>query len=362
MTVELEFWLKTLINYDKPRSIIFLNKADGVGDKLNSTPAIREYKKLHPDHEIIVVTTINNGILYKNNPHIDFLLPVNIVNPASWPGAPFKKNSTIVPLEWSYEEQHNYGHVCSSYMFYLTGSDYETKDHTMELYYTNHDINVVNSIMTELYEHSRLKKEKPIIAIAPAFTKYERTLSKEYWIKATNILEKKYNIVSLGHKRDFDLTKSNSNIIDLRDKLSFHQIVYFLNFCEKIYLVQSGMLHIAGCNPNIEINLLNVGAFPPEMHYPYRNGQFGFNCNVIWHDCIMKEKCFKGHISSDPNGEFIKKYNYNLDKYKKKNYPDKLIQQYTSHTWCIMKEHKDRYMCSKLVGDQFIKQLEQEMN
>jgi ADP-heptose:LPS heptosyltransferase len=326
-------WINTLVSSaDKPRTVIFAQHATGAGDKINSTAAIREYKLDNPDHEIIVVTDEFSSDVYKNNPNIDYLIPFHSL--IGWNN---RVNEKRIDLGWTFYDQHQYGHVCLSYMYYLVGDT--NRNYEMEMFQNNQDIEYVN----KLFEN--IPKDKPLVAISPAYTMLNRMLTKNSWQRLVDILIQKYNILSFG-KQDVDFNLDN--VIDLRSRVKINQIQLLLNRCDMVFSICSGFLHIAGCS-NTKIIMLSVGEFPSELHIPYRNNQLGYNSEIIEHDCYQKEECYQGHITES----IFQKQCYDNYKLYRKKYPPNLIQKYTAWHYCA--KSKNKYLCSKMISDKVIK-------
>jgi hypothetical protein len=326
-------WLKTL-QKGKPKAFINLESASGIGDFLNSTSAIRHFKEAHPDHILTVVVDdfFKNEVL-KNNPYIDFLVPAMNTD------VHFSKDDIAMKPVWSFYEQHQHGHVCQSYNYYINGKHYD--DLTMEMFTNEKDRSYVESVAVGLH------KEKPLVAVSPAYTMYNRTFRKEDWQKLVNILAKDNTVVSVGGATDFEL----ENVIDLRCKFKINQLPYFFEFVKEVWTVCSGMLHIAGCNPQVKIKMLSVGEFPSELHVPYRNGQVGWNCDVIEHECPYKQKCYEGHIKET---EYQKQLKTNIMKFGADE-PLERIKKYTAWHYCI--KPTDKYSCARFVAKRLFEQL-----
>jgi len=327
--MNIEQWFKTLQG-SKPKALINLKEATGIGDLLNSTSALRYFRKDHPEHIIIaVVDDFYKYDVLRNNPNIDFLVPAYNCD-VHWNEEDFR-----IFCHWSFLEQHKHPierpHVCGSYMWHING--YYNEDMQMEMFQNNQDIKYVDELMKQL------PKDKPLVAISPAWTMFNRMISQREWSLIANKLSKKYTVLSIGGASDFVL----ENVIDLRCKLKLNQIPHLLNYCEKAFAICSGFLHICGCNPDIEIVFLNSGEFPTDMHVPVRNIKRGWNCKVIEHDCPYKAQCFEGHIKET---EYQKQLKNNIMKYGDK-YSTEILKKYTAWKYCFKSE--DKYSCSRFV-------------
>ena len=327
--MNIDQWVTTLQG-QKPKAFINLTECSGIGDSINSTSAIRHFKQEHPNHILtLVVDDFYKNEVFANSPYIDFLVPA-INSDIHWD----KEDFSLYP-KWSFCEQHQHPpenpHVCQSYNYHINGKYYP--DFNMEMFQNNYDIKYVDEIV------SLLPKDKPLAAISPAYTMFNRMLPQKDWQRIVNRLIKKYTVISFGGVSDFNL----ENVIDLRCKFRVNQIPYFLKCCEKIFTVNSGALHIAGCNPEIEIILLSVGEFPSSMVLPQRNGEVGWNCHVVEHICPIKEECFVGHTKETIYQEQLK---IEILKYGSK-YPISLLRKWAAWKYCAKKA--DQYSCSRLV-------------
>jgi ADP-heptose:LPS heptosyltransferase len=326
-------WVNSLTkSSDVPRTVIFAQHATGAGDKINVTPALREYKTDHPDHEIILITDEFSSDVFKNNPNIDYLVPFRSLS-----GWNKRINEKQIDMQWSFHEQHQYGHVCLSYMHHLVGET--DRNYQMEMFRNDYDNVEINNI------YDQLPKDKPFVGISPAYTMYNRMLKKNSWQQIVNKLIKKYTVLSFGNKTaDFDL----ENVVDLRSQVKINQIPKLLDICDMIFTICSGFLHIAGCS-DTKIIMLSVGEFPSELHVPYRQNELGWNSEIIEHDCHLKEKCYQGHITES----IFQKQCFDNYKLYRDKYPGELIQKYTAWHYCAKK--KNKYSCAKMISNKVVK-------
>jgi ADP-heptose:LPS heptosyltransferase len=309
----------------RDRIVVIGAGCTGLGDKLNLTPVIRELKLRNKGKELILIADEFSSCVYKNSPYIDYLLPAKSIN------FNFYKTDIVYNLHWSFYEHHQNGHVIKSYFKHVFDKT-EGFDYRMEMFCNDKEIEEVNKII------DNLPTDKPLIAISPAYTMFCRMLPFNYWQEFVNKNKNKYNFISFGGSCDANLT----GVYDYRNRVTPNQIPYILNKCYKSIVINSGFLHISGCS-NVPIVYLETGQFPAELHWPYRNNKFGYDCEVIKHDCEVKNECFQGHITESELG---KQYKENLDKYSNK-YEKELILKYTCWHYCYKKENK--YNCQKLI-------------
>lgn len=322
-------WIKTL-SPPKPVVVVDVREATGVGDKINFTPALRRFKaKVGSEVDIaLMVDDFGASEVFAHNPHISYLFPARLVGRYS----PLTIDRYI-KLEWSFYEHHQNGHVCGSYMKHLCGEWGDSCDYTMEMFVSVQEYREVLSLVEEL------PRDKPWAAVSPAYTMYARILPAHLWQDLVDLLSRRFHVLSFGNRCDFSL----DNVIDLRGRLRINQIPLMLNWVEEVYTVNTGFLHISGCNPKVRIHYLNVGEFPASLVIPYRNGRVGWNVEVYDHDCELKEKCFQGLITEREYGAQLRD---NVLKYAGR-YPGSLIKKYTAWHYCL--EPVKKYRCSSLV-------------
>jgi len=315
------------------RTYIVATQVTGLGDKLNLTPALRHYAKKHPGEEITLLIDGFVPEIFKGNPNITYLS--NFYHSQPKP----TQEDKIIKLNWSYFEQHQHGHVCQSYCHHMLGN-YE-EDLTMEVFTNDGD----NEFVKETYES--LPKDKPLILISPTWTMKNRGLSIGFWYNFAERMSSKYHVVSIGSKRDYEL----KNVIDLRGHFKVNQIPKFLNYVDAVFCVQTGLLHLAGCNPKVPIINFSSGEFPSEMHLPYRNGSIGWNCEVVEHDCPIKQECFDGHIGESIIRPMVEE---NVRKLGHKH-NIMAIRKWTAWNYCAKKN--DKHSCSKEIESKVLNEL-----
>ena len=324
-----------------PRIIVVAHEATGIGDKINLTPAIRELSLANPEAQIVLVVDEFFGQeVFANNPHVDWLIPFRIVKTPN-----ISPTDRVIELHWSFFEHHQHGHVCNSYLKFVCGINdgLQTGKLNMEMFTNSLDLAQVEKVKSEVFNQAS-SKTKPWVAVSPSYTMFNRMITPKDWQRIVDTLSSKFTVVSLGGPTDFPL----KNCVDLRTKLKINQIPTFLDSCDQIFCVNTGMLHIAGCNPKIHINYLNVGEFPWQLIAPMRNGVVGHNCSIFDHDCPTKLECFQGHIDES---RFQQLYWENLSKFRSKFPPD-LIKKYTAWHYCY--KIQDKWTCSQAVVDKVL--------
>ena len=111
----------------KPINILVQRRAS-IGDVIMSTGVVRELKKIYQDNASIIVATDCLEV-YKNNPHIAGVVPVNSVDTA--------KFDVVYNLDDAYEYTP-YSNYVNSYFYRVFGTN-STVDRSVELFDTAED-------------------------------------------------------------------------------------------------------------------------------------------------------------------------------------------------------------------------------
>lgn len=92
-----------------------------------------------------------------------------------------------------------------------------------------------------------LDKNKPIIGIAPATTWATKHWNKDNWKELIKKLEKDYNIVFTGTKKDLELIKyiSNGKYLNIAGKTNLLELAEFFRRCDLVISLDSGSTHLA---------------------------------------------------------------------------------------------------------------------
>lgn len=331
-TTDIDTFFNSVVDKTR-RTYIVATQVTGLGDKLNMTAAIRHYARKHTDEEITLLIDGFVPEIFRGNPYISYVSNFYTTQPR------VSKQDKVINLNWSYYEQHQHGHVCQSYCHFMLGN-YEN-DLTMEVFPSQYDINFVKRIIESL------SLKKPAILISPTWTMKNRALSREFWQEFANRMGDRYEVISVGSHKDYKI----DNVHDLRGVFAVNQIPSVMDYVEAVFCVQTGMLHLAGCNPKVKIVNFSSGEFPSEMHLPYRNGEVGWKCEVIEHDCPIKKECFDGHIGESIIRPMVEE---NIKKYGSKH-DIKAIRKYTAFNYCAKKE--DKYICSKQIEHKVLNEL-----
>lgn len=343
-------FLNTLSNYDEQRVFIVGVGITGMGDKLTTLPAFRHLKKLYPKSKIVLHTDPFGVDVYKACKYIDYIIPEGYIK--SPENFIVRKDIDIgIIAAWSFE-QHHQKHITKSGVEYICNIEKYTDDIPLEyeFEYRDCDIDFSSDLINEL---KFAAKDKPIVGIAPAYTMFSRMWSEGQWAKLTDKLkEAGYYVVALGGNNDLKIRNVHE---DLCGQIPIRALPIVLNSFEHVITLNSGMLHLASVNPDVNIIYLSVGQFPPELIAPYRKGKLFHNMTVIEHNCPMKDSCFHGHITETNIRPQITQF---LDNYKwetGKEFPRERIELAKKYVcWHYCAKLKDKYSCRRLITPEMV--------
>ena len=296
-------WKKnTLIPASNKKIIVYFEYfGGGLGDVFMQLPAFRYLKTKYPDYQLIVIVDDRYMLIYKHCKYIDFAIPLKHIYQENKNGThelkiPITENDIFLEAK---------GDLVSNLNKHILQSEFERI--CKEPYFNNISLDYELSLTTEEQKESEtIKKEilrkangKKLIAIGPAFTYIHKIWSTEYWEQLIDLLhEKNYFVVSFGVSKD--LYVSNVDY-DAKGIYDIHLIPTILDIFDGIFVLNSGMLHIAGTNPNIPIILISPGPFPPEKYLLYRHNQLGYKMTYIGNTCQFKKECLDFGFCKDEN-------------------------------------------------------------
>lgn len=92
-----------------------------------------------------------------------------------------------------------------------------------------------------------LDKNKPIIALAPATTWATKHWDKDNWKQLVKSLDKDYNIVFTGTKKDSELIEyiSSGNHLNIAGQTNLLELAEFFRRCDLVISLDSGSTHLA---------------------------------------------------------------------------------------------------------------------
>lgn len=316
----------------------------GLGDTITLLPAFKELRKRHPDDEIVVIGFMTGICVLAYCDYIDYLLPVDILEPGEWTKGfhiTMEEMIDIINPTHSFMNHHK-EHVVKANTRRVLLESPENISCDYELSIRDFDVEPIEKAKAELLKMADGKK---IIGIAPCITMYSRMWPQTRWQELTDMLKAEgYFVVSLGHPDDLKIDVD----FDALGLYQIRQIPHILDIFESIFVVDSGMMHIAGINQNIHITKINTGQFHAECYTPYRRGEFAWNCTIIDHNCPFMRKCFLGNTTELAINEQMNSF---ISRWLSKNPPptkedEEMLQKYICWNYCYKSSNK--YMCASI--------------
>lgn len=315
----------------------------GLGDIITLIPTIRLLKKKNPNSELIVVTYFQNIDVFAYCDYVDYIIPSDIITEDWKTCANVTHEDKVFALTHSFLAQHKH-HIVISPISEIARSDHEGVPLEYELSVRNFDLPIIEKHKQKLLD---LAQGKKIVGLGPAITMYSRMYPQTHWQELTNILRKNnYFVVSLGHKDDLKLDVD----FDARGAYPIRHVPKILDVFEAVFVVNSGMMHLAGINPKVHLVVLSVGQFPASLFIPFRNGNtWADNSTVIEHNCPLVQKCFLEHINEIGINEQYHSFVNKWEQESGKEFPPEeghLALKYTCWKYCGKPNNK--YSCSNI--------------
>lgn len=335
--------------------IYFQYEGGGLGDTIMQIPAFRYLKKMNPEHNLIVLVDDRYLTTYNYCKYIDYALPVKYVYvqlpDGSRGGLHIKKNPDDIFLEATGNLlTHLQGHILHAEFERITKVPY-TDDIPLD-YEISVPYSELKDIEKSKKEILRLANGRKIVAIGPAFTFIHKMWQTSYWERLVDLLhEKDYFVMSLGATKDLYVGNID---LDAKGIYPIHHIPSILEVAEAIFVLNSGMLHVAGINQDIKIVLISPGPFPPQKYLLYRHGKMGHNMIYIGHDCEEKDNCLKYGFNPNPNinlrvlgaEELIKQW----EQEQKSKFPVNDVHHAKKFvTWHYCYKNENQFECTKKV-------------
>lgn len=320
--------------------ISLTTESGGIGDAIAWLPAFRHLKKLNPTKKLILCTFSNHKEIFNFCKYIDAFIPTNYI------GKIQELDGPVINGEHSLE-QHYRKHVVISNVKHLCSIKEICADIPLEyeLDVLQEDLIPISNIQKQI---KKLAGNKKIIAIAPAFTMYSRIWQSSCWEQLVKYLHQDNSfIVSFGIKEDLHIPNVD---FDARGSYPVRYIPHLLDIFDSIFVIHSGMLHIAGINQNIKIVLISSGQWLPEIEMPFRYGKLGYNIKVIRHNCPIQKQCFENHITEKSINKQQSDFITSWQRETKKPFPESETQYLKKYIcWNYCDKEKDKFECSKSI-------------
>jgi len=323
------------------RIFVDLSKENGaLGDIITLIPTIRALKKKYHDRDLIVIAHFENIKILSYCNYVNYIVPVDILTEEWQSCVNLMHDDKVFSLKTSFLAQHR-DHIVKAPIKEIANLNPDNESLEFELSIKDYDIPIIEKHKNKLL---KLAGGKKIVGISPAISMYSRMYPQAHWQKLTNILIKNgYFVVSLGHGDDLDINVD----FDSRGIYAIQHVPKILDIFEAIFVINSGMMHLAGINQNVHLVLINPGQFPAKLIAPYRHGKFGYNTTIIEHNCPIFDRCFNEYVSQEAIykqcQEFVSRWEQEI---RKQFPPEEMPFKYTCWNYCS--KENDKFVCSNL--------------
>jgi ADP-heptose:LPS heptosyltransferase len=279
---------------ETPTQILVRRRA-AIGDVIMSTAVVRELKRLYGDSAVIDVATDNISI-YRNNPHIRNIFPVDTVTADQY--------DVYINLDNAYENNPENNYMDSYFDRALGTINY---DKSVELFPSLEDTEAVeqdlyfNSIDKFIVVHMRnWHWPAKNITMSTWFSIYEKLFAARTDFK----------VVCVGGPYDF-FVEDHPLFYDARTKYNEQKLKFLCDRSRAFVGIDSGPYWCAAASDTHIVALLTH--LKPERILPYRAHELGFNCTAIptLEDCagcndnqtrpVSQIVCAKGNTPCNDN-------------------------------------------------------------
>lgn len=246
----------------KPINILVKRRA-AIGDVIMTTGVVRELKKKYAENANIFVAT-DCVEVYKNNPHIAGLIPVN--------GVDANQFDVVYNLDDAYEYDPDV-HFVDSYFYRVFGEGNINK--AVELFPSGEDKSRVAGIF------NKHKLDKYIVIHMRNWHWQAKNIGLDVWFDVfTKLFEERddFKIVTIGGTTDN--TVEHPNFVDLRNEnLTSQQMMLLCDNARCFVGIDSGPFQCAAASKTHIVALLTH--LRPERIIPDRKWDRGYNTTVI---------------------------------------------------------------------------------
>ena len=245
-----------MIKLTKPLNILVQRRAS-IGDVIMTTGVVRELKKLHQSNANIIVATDVLEV-YKNNPHIAGVVPVDSVDRNQF--------DIVYDLDNAYE-LNPYTNYVEDYFYRVFGPS-STMDRSVELFPTEQDYELVKVDGDYIVVHLRnWHWQAKNIDMAVWFEVFAKVFEKNDTVK----------VVCVGGQTDHFI--DHPLFIDARDKYTSQQLKALCDGARCFVGIDSGPFQCAAASRTHIIGLLTH--LLPERIMPERKREYMYNATAI---------------------------------------------------------------------------------
>ncbi|MDR0529399.1 MAG: methyltransferase domain-containing protein [Zoogloeaceae bacterium] len=247
------------------RPAIVVKRLKALGDVIWITPILRALRRLHPEHDLIVVSEKTEVFL--RNPDVDL-----VFGPQYEPS----RGDRVIDLDWAYERRRQL-HLLDAY---ADVADIPLLSREPALYPSFRDHGVCADVVRKYFGTADVQY---LLAVHMQANSPDRVWPQEYWKRLLQRLldeNSALGMIVLGHDKDFntvDIGLCSNRILDMTSKLDVMRSAVMLSFCDLLLAPDSGVLHIAAAMHTPALGLFSMA--DPATRLP-----FSARCRAIWAD------------------------------------------------------------------------------
>ncbi len=254
-----------------------------IGDAILAIPFIKTLRKIYKNNNIFIIGRESPLTIFFNNPYVDYLIHLNdkeegiiksgfklrkykidimFILPTSLSSAiigylsgskirvGYKKEMRNILLSYSYKLPEEKIHRSKQYLYllkYFNKIDIENIKLESRLYLSKEEIKRGKNILSRVINNKR-----KIIGLNPNCSAISRKWPGEKFAKLADILNKKYNIIFFGSKKEKEYVDNIISMIEDRDKIinlsgiiNLREYISILSLIDLFITNDSGPMHIA---------------------------------------------------------------------------------------------------------------------
>lgn len=250
--------------------LVEFRRMGALGDVLQATPIVREFKRRHPDSEIIFTTFC--GDVLRNNPYISKVV-IDISKSDRKPDVSYN-------LDLVYENNPR-SSVVDAYASYVFGKrDFSSRG----------DLFSVDTDFTRLAPKvSGVKLGQDRVAVLHMSRSWEnRTWPRDRWMAVVRgLVTRGYKVLAIGRGGDFraDLLNGVTNLVDMLDLFEVRELIKR----SSVFIgMDSGMFHVAQTTDTPTVGLFTVAN--PEFRVTRPDNTAALVPKISCKFCLHEEK------------------------------------------------------------------------
>jgi len=254
----------------RPR--IVLKRHYALGDVIWATPIARQLRRIHPEHDIVVMTHFTE--VFANNSDCDLL-----VNYAYQP----QETDRLIDLDGAYERNREL-HLLDAY---AQAADLAIDDPDPLLFPHRNSSRNARQLLQDQFQ---AEAPSHIIAIHAAASSPDRIWPLESWRTLIQQLLAQTNaaVLLVGSNKDFDLPAlalpASNRVRSVVSRLNLAGTAATLSHCDLLIALDSGLAHVAAAVGTPAI--VFYGMARPETRLPFRVPGVGILADIECQGCL----------------------------------------------------------------------------